>query len=313
MSDRGWSLTRAVFLALGAIVLSPLSPLVLVAVSVALVLLAFRPRDLKAGLVAILLLVVAFGAPDRARDSLWFVERGWALLAGGAFVAATLWRGGDEPLTARALLGVAGAFIGAAAASLLRPDLPLRVERAVSAEMERAATAAYQMVGGLGGGIAPELEWALFDWAEFQASVFPALLALATLAALAVGWYVVRRLSGASRALPPLREFRFNDHLVWLLIAGIVLLVLPWGGIWSRAGENAVFFMGGMYLLRGVGIFAWVAAATLSSTWSVALVTVAALVLYPLAAGAALLLGLCDTWLDIRGRLGLSSASAPRG
>lgn len=308
MSDRGWSLTRAVLLALAAVVLSPLSPLVLVAVTASVLLLAFRPSDLRAGIVAVLLLVLAFSGSAEARDSLWFVERGWALLAGGAFVAATLWRGGEESLTFRGLLAVTGGLLGSAAASLVQPELPLRVEHAVSVEMERAATSAYQVVGSLGGGMSPELEWAMFDWVEFQASVYPAMLALATLAALAVGWYVVRRLAGASRALPPFTEFRFNDHLVWILVAGLVLLVLPWGGAWSRAGENAVLFMGGMYLLRGAGVLAWIAAASLSSVWSLGLWAAVALLLYPLAAGTAVLVGLCDTWVDIRERIRPSSA-----
>lgn len=303
MSERGWSLGRAVLLAMAAVVLSPVNPLVLVAVPVAVLLLAFRPSDLRAGGIAVLLLVVAFMGPAEGRNSLWYVERGWALVAGGCFVAATLWAGVRSPIVGRGLLGVAGGLAGLSAVALFRPSFPAQLDHWVGGEFERAAAGAYQLVGSLGGGAMDRsLEWALFDWVDLQVALYPALLALATLAALGVGWYVVRRLSGASEALPPLREFRFNDHLVWLLIAGIVLLLVPWGGLWSRAGENAVVFMGGIYLLRGLGIILWIGAATVSSAWSAALWALAGLLLYPLAAGAALILGLCDTWWDIRER-----------
>src|SRR5690606_31204108 len=58
---------------------------------------------------------------------------------------------------------------------------------------------------------------------EVQAQVFPALLALQTLAALALASWTVRRIrrsdSQAFR-LGRLRDFRFNDNLIWLLILG---------------------------------------------------------------------------------------------
>lgn len=308
MSERGWALARAVLLALAAVVLSPVSPLVLVTVPLALLLLAFRPDDLRAGGAAILILVLAFLGPADGRDSLWYVERGWALLAGGGFVAATLLAGGRSSLVGRGILGVAGGLVGVGAVTLFRPEFPGRIDAWIGGELERAATEAYQLVGSLGGGgLEQDLGWALFDWVEFQVEVYPALLALATVASLGVGWYVVRRLAGASDALPPLRDFRFNDQMVWVLIGGLVLLLVPWGGLWSRAGENAVLFMGGIYLLRGLAVMLWIAAATVSSAWAGALWAAAGLLLYPLAAGAALVLGLCDTWLDIRGRFRTSS------
>ncbi|MGW8283185.1 MAG: hypothetical protein ACWGON_07790, partial [Gemmatimonadota bacterium] len=70
-----------------------------------------------------------------------------------------------------------------------------------------------------------------------------------------------------------------------------------------RIGENATLFMGALYLVRGVAILLWVGAATVTSVWSGVFLGLAALLLYPLVLGAALVLGLSDTWFDLRARL----------
>src|SRR5690606_25169464 len=100
-----------------------------------------------------------------------------------------------------------------------------------------------------------EMSDALFRAVELQALVFPALLALASVAALAVAWWGYRRMSGGGpRPLAPLREFRFHDGLVWLLVIGIALLVLPVDGIADRAGSNLLTFMAALYALRGLAV-----------------------------------------------------------
>ncbi len=126
---------------------------------------------------------------------------------------------------------------------------------------------------------------------------------MASLAALGVSGYVLGRLSSGYGGLGPLREFRFADQLVWLLVGGLLLLVLPLGSAAFRVGENAAVFMGLLYLLRGLAIMIWVGAAVLTCAWSGWLLALAGLLLYPVVAGTALVLGLSDTWLDLRGRL----------
>lgn len=302
MTERGWALFRAVLLAVVAVVLSPVSPVVLVTIPLALVLLAFRPGDVRALVLAGVVLLLAFAGWGQERTAIWYVERGWALAVGGGFVAATLLLG-TRRIMGRGMAAVGAGLATVAVASLIRPSLPSEVDHHVASELRRWASAAYQIVNSLSaGGLRDELGWAIFDWVGFQVAVYPALLALSTLAALAVGWYVVRRFSGSEVALPPLREFRFNDHLVWILILGLVVLLLPWDGGASRAGENAVLFMGGIYLLRGLAVLVWIGGALAGTVWSAALLVVVGLLLYPLAAGAALVLGLCDTWFDLRNR-----------
>ena len=57
------------------------------------------------------------------------------------------------------------------------------------------------------------------------ASLLPALLALESLAALALGWAAYRRLSPVQIGPPlsPLIDFTFNDQLVWGLAVGATL------------------------------------------------------------------------------------------
>src|SRR5690606_13041868 len=144
--------------------------------------------------------------------------------------------------------------------------------------------------------------------AELQWRLFPAVLGLQSLAALALAsWGVARarRREALPFRLRPLREFRFNDQLVWVVIAGLLLVVLPLGAVATRIGVNALFFMGALYALRGLGVFFFLAG-TAPSIGLVVLGVLAAIVLNRVVLTAALLVGLGDTWLDIRGRAKLA-------
>ena len=306
MTSRGWAMLRASWLILAVVLLSPISPLVLVGVPLALLLLSFCNRELMALVVAAVILATVFtGMPDASR-ALWIAERGWALLLGGAFVLATLARPRDRVIS-RSLYALGAVFAVIALHSLFQPDLVSELDWWVAGELRDAAGRAYDVFSALSA--SGESAWAerfgatVFQWAEVQVAVYPAFLALASVAALEVGWFVVSRFWGTRASLGPLKEFRFADQLVWVLIAGLALLVLPIGGLAGRLGENAMLFMGGLYLVRGIAVMAWVAAATITSTWVAAMWAICALLLYPMVAGAALAIGLSDTWLDLRARL----------
>jgi hypothetical protein len=151
-----------------------------------------------------------------------------------------------------------------------------------------------------------QLSTAAQEMATLQWTLFPALVALQSLAALALASWVVARLrrgEGSPFALRPLREFRFNDQLVWILIAGLVVVLLPLGAIATRAGWNALLFMAGLYALRGLGIFVFLAGAP--SAFGVLFGAIALLFLYPLVVTTAVVVGLMDTWLDLRARASL--------
>lgn len=299
MSSRGWGIARAVALALAVALLSPVSPIVLVCVPLAVLLLAFHGRSPMVAAGASLILVAVFWGIGEARSPLWFAERAWALLLAGGFVLAALLAPRRGTLVRSiAALGVAFGSVGIFA--LLRPDALNEVDWWIGSQLSRAAHVAYEWFG------APRIE-ALGDTmrsvVRVQMILYPALLALASLAALGVASYAVTRLRGATEGLAPLREFRFSDHLVWVLVAGLVLFLLPAGELAARVGENAMVFMVGLYLVRGIAVLVWLGAALVTSAWAAVLWTALAILLYPVAVGAALLIGLSDTWLDLRARL----------
>jgi hypothetical protein len=102
-------------------------------------------------------------------------------------------------------------------------------------------------------------------------------------------------------ALAPLREFRFNDQLVWGLIVGITALLLPTLEGVRGPGLNLLVFFGALYALRGLGVLAWF----LTPRRPVTGVLVGLALVLLLRDGAAFALGLVgvgDTWLDWRGR-----------
>ncbi|MFW6200933.1 MAG: DUF2232 domain-containing protein, partial [Gemmatimonadota bacterium] len=134
---------------------------------------------------------------------------------------------------------------------------------------------------------------------EAQGAVFPALLGLASLAALGVAWWLWVRLGRAERSgLLPVKEFRFNDQLVWLFVLGLALVLLGSSGPWDRLGTNTVVFMGALYALRGAGVLFFLNGG-ISLAGSL-LLALAFVFVAPVMLGGAMVVGLGDTWLDLR-------------
>jgi hypothetical protein len=308
VSDHRWTLLRAIVLSVGVVLLSPVSPLILVCVPLAVLLLAYEARNPVALAVAVVIVGLAFRGAANPTSPVWYWERAWALLVAGGFVLAGL-LSRQSSLVRRSVVAVAIAFAVVAVVGALRPALLAEVDWWIGAQFDRAALAVYQWFQ-LGGDAALTITDAIRGVAEIQTLIYPALLGLASLCALGVAWYVVRRLGGVEGALGPFREFRFSDQLAWLLILGLALFVLPAGQLATRLGENVVAFMGGLYLVRGTAVLIWLGAAVVTSGWSIALWAVAAILLYPVALGAALVMGLSDTWLDLRNRLGVDGGES---
>ncbi|WP_420636544.1 DUF2232 domain-containing protein [Candidatus Palauibacter sp.] len=279
---------------------SPLGLMAIVGVPTAVAILAFEPPQTGTAVLALLLLAGAAAGFGEATP-LWYIERGWAvLLAGGFAISTTLAPG--RPILDRSLMGVAiaGGTVGAMGA--LRPDLPAALDRHVSGQFDRVlAMYDSRAFGG------PVVDAAVRQFVGLWEAVYPAMLVLASVSALALCVYLLGRIRGEEAALPPLRHFRFSTHLVWVLILGLALLVLPAGDWAHRAGGNVVTVMGGLYLLRGAAVLVWVGAAVISSGWVIAVWAIAALALYPVTIGTALVVGVSDTWLDLRSRLGVET------
>ncbi len=305
MAERGWTLTRAALLVAATVLLSPISPVWLVFVPLALLLLAFRTEDWMSVAIAAVILGLGF-AGSRPGGMEWYVPRAWSLIAGGAFVAVTAARG-RTGLVGRTLGAVGLALMVVLAIGAIRPGVLQAVDWWMAAEIRQAALAAGDILQQFRGNADPDLsrqlDAAVQKWVGLQQDVYPAMLSLATLAGLGLSWFGLERLSGSVRSPGAVRDFRFSDQLIWLLIGGLMLLVLPLGGFAFRLGENATLFMGGLYLLRGTAILMWIGAAVATSVWTAVLLTLAALFLYPFVLGTALILGVTDTWLDLRARL----------
>jgi len=303
VSARGWSLVRALALGVAVVALSPVSPLVLVLVPLAVELLAQRRRSAWGVILAVLILAMVFGGIVRGRqEPMWYLERGWALLVGGGFAVAGTGRRGRDLVT-RGLAAMAGALVVMGLTGLVWHGFFARVDWRMGQELTRAAGLASTWLSGGQGPMARELGSAIDRMLGWEVRLYPSFLALASLCALGVGSYVVTRLGGREEALGPVREFRFSDHLVWLVVGGLVLFLAPLGDVASRVGENLLVLMSGLYLLRGTGVLLWVAGAVVTSGWMALAWAAVALLLYPLAFTAALVLGLGDTWLDLRRRL----------
>ncbi|MDE2721446.1 DUF2232 domain-containing protein [Candidatus Palauibacter polyketidifaciens] len=282
---------------------SPLGLMAIVGVPTAVAILTFEPPQSGSAALALLLLAGA-GLGFQEAGPPWFIERGWAVLLAGGFAFGTA-LGPDRPVFDRSLAAVAIAGATVAALAVLRPGLPADLDWQITAQFSRAlAVVDFNAWGGR------PVEATVRGIVSAWEAVYPALLALASISALGVAAYILGRIRGERRPLPPLREFRFGDHLVWVLVLGLALLVLPAGAWAERTGGNMVTVMGGLYLLRGLAVLVWLGASVLSSGWAIGAWVLAALVLYPVTAGAALVMGISDTWLDLRSRPGMKTDGA---
>lgn len=257
-------------------------------------------RRTSVAIVAGLSVVLVMGGG--MRDGLWYVERAWTFVVAGCFVGLTLRRPAAS-FTRRALaaLGVSAAFMGGMLA--LRSGAWEALDWAVT---DRMVAGVSMLLDGLrvirgGEALSPALVTAFYETVEAQALVFPAMTGIATMAGLAVAWWLYQRLTtGDDQAVGPLREFRFNDHLVWLFIGGLVLLVLRWGDSLARVGSNAVVFMGALYALRGAAVVMFISGGL--SLVGYVLLGFGLLFVSPVVLGGAMIIGIGDTWLDIRAK-----------
>lgn len=268
----------------------------MVGVPTAVAILAFEPPQTTTAFLALLLLAGA-AAGFREPTSLWYIERGWAVLLAGGFAVSTA-VAPNRPILDRSLLTVAIAGGTVAGMAALRPELLVGLDWQLADHFER--TFARYDFGRLGGS---PVEAAVRQFGVLWRALYPGLLVLASVSALAVTVYLLGRIRGEASALPPLRRFRFSEYLVWALAAGLVLLVVPAGAWADRAGGNIVMVMAGLYVLRGTAVLWWLGTSAISSGWVIATLGIAALILYPVTMGATLVVGVSDTWLDLRSRL----------
>ena len=256
------------------------------------------------------------------------LERGWSLLLAGSFGLVCLF-GERRPLFARALGALAMAFFLGYAISTMGPVPLTDAKEAVAKELVRRNTESMNKINsqiaqypaewkdltsrlpGLAD-VPGQMQQDLRERARQGLALFPAMLALESLFALALAWSIYHRLSRARIGAPmrPLREFRFNDQLVWGLIVGLTIAFLPTMQSLRGFGRNVLVFFYALYALRGFGVLAWFLApsallATITVGFAVGIVVpgipeqLAGIKLLLL---AIFILGLFDTWADWRRR-----------
>ena len=147
---------------------------------------------------------------------------------------------------------------------------------------------------------------------RFMSVTWPGMLALQTLAGLALAWQLQRRIAapgGAAAASAPLmrfKDFYMGDGWVWGIVAWLGVLILPVSSVLHVAGTNVGLVASTLYVLRGAAIVATFAEAFGISAVALVIVGAAAAALaVPL---VFLLPGLCtlgitDTWYQYRRRL----------
>jgi hypothetical protein len=337
-TERGWG---KLLLALAAFVLIPKIPQISALLPVEQTMVLFVPALAACALVGwwaggraflaiawVAIAVLMSARTSTTPDPFYNLTRGWSLLLAGAFGLVCLFNT-TRPFFARALVALGVTLALALVMSMLGP-----------VTMSQASTIVGNELAHRNGEFLATLDSVIKahpkDWQDLTAKVpqfnqfpaetsktlttisrgglvvFPALLALESLAALALAWATYHRFSRARLGAPlkQLREFRFNDQLVWGLIVGLVIMLLPTLSTLSGVGKNLLVFFGALYALRGLGVLSWfMAPGSLGVTLGVGFVMLAAPVLgvfvalgFVMLGIAALALGLGDTWADWRSR-----------
>jgi hypothetical protein len=323
--EQGW---KRIILALVAFVLVPLVPLLRVVVPVEQSLLLIIPVLASCALIgwwaggrvflalswtalAVWILVTRLpGTP-----SFLALTRGWALLLAAAFGVVSI-MSPRRPFFSRALSATGLSFAVGLALVLFTAKRPATIETTVRNEYSRrvdawlaewdavSRTREWQQLTRDNPGmetLARESSDRLRETPPISARLYPSLLALESLAVLALAWGLYHRVSRTRIGPPlaPLREFRFNDQLVWGLVAGITAVAVPTLAAFRVVGMNLLVFFGALYALRGLGVLTWFFA---PGRLMVTLMIGLAIFMWPLLGVFALGIGLGDTWLDWRRR-----------
>lgn len=292
MSGRGPGWPTVLGLTLVVLTFSVVDPLQLMMVPLAMLLVALPPRRPPLLVFAAVLAVVSLIGPTGAMGS---VERGWALTLGGYFVlAVVVWP--EQTFMLRAMAALAATAVTAGALVALQGGWSELDWVMATHYREMAETMSRNWPGGM-----VDADEVVELAAGLPARLFPAFLAVGSVGALGVSWWGYRRLAQRGRPLGRLTEFRFPDPLVWVLIVGVALLIVPMAGWAPRLGSNLVFFMGALYALRGLAVLVALVVGMVGLKLPVLVVLgIVGVLLYPIVVAGTLLLGVTDTWLDLR-------------
>ena len=267
------------------------------------------------GAVSLALLVVSGNSGSR----LAAVTSAYIVLATAAFVSFMLLR--PRPILQQALRSIVAAGIATAVLiQLLWAPAIFQFDAWGSLGWEATRLASLSMRTIVE--VAPEAYPIYEPMVRFVSLTWPGMLALQTLAGLALAWQLYLRLAppalnAEAEARPPVARFKdfcMGDAWVWGIVAWLGVLILPVSGALHVAGANVGLVAGTLYVLRGAAIVA---------TFAEAFGVSAALLVIAAAAAAALAvpllfvlpglctLGITDTWYQYRRRLAAARGAGP--
>lgn len=239
---------------------------------------------------------------------------GWTLLLAASFGLASLLTPGERFLT-RALtaLGIATVVAFAVAVStpngvssvrsVMKDEFSRRTEETVSVVNTMATSPVWRNAAARNPSLDSMVksnEADLRKIGDRAPRTVPAMIALESLFALALAWVIYHRVatSDLGPQLGALKQFRFNDQLIWGLAVGATIFFLPVFADGKDAGLNLLVFFGALYLLRGVGVLSFMTRSKWAATLLIVMTIFAPLMLGALALGV----GVGDTWMDWRTR-----------
>ena len=171
--------------------------------------------------------------------------------------------------------------------------------------------------------IAPDTFVAYEPTVRFVSLTWPGMLALQTLAGLALAWHLHLRVAPAGSSTPAIavppppgrfKDFRMGDGWVWGIVAWLGVLILPVSNALHMAGTNVGLVASVLYVLRGAAIvvtFAEVFGVSAAALVIVAGVAAALAVPLLFVLPGLCTLGITDTWYQYRRRLAAARGAGP--
>ena len=252
------------------------------------------------GAMSAALLVLTAGTGSR----LAAVTSAYIVLVTAAFVAVALLR--PAPILRQALRSlVAG---GLATAILIQATWGSDAWGALAWEVTRDAGLTMRSIVE----VAPDT-FAIYEpMVRLVSLTWPGMLALQTLAGLALAWQLHLRLAPAAwgedvpAPVTRFKDFRMGDAWVWGIVVWLGVLILPVSSALQVAGTNVGLVAGVLYVLRGAAIvvtfaeaFGVSAVALVIAAGAAAALAVPLLFVLP----GLCTLGITDTWYQYRRRL----------
>jgi hypothetical protein len=282
----------------------------LLAVPLALLLVALPPRRPASMAFGALLLMIAYLRP--AGDSLWWLGRGWALVLGAWFIGVLAIRPGAGFID-RGLVAVVGAATSAGLLIFTNRSGWQQADQTVAQTVRTDALASLAPVWpSVTNEVLESQLRRLAIWlVELYVYVYPAFVAIGSLCALAVAWWLWRRLIVKEpQPLNRLREFRFRAEWFWPFLVAVALVLLPMGGGVTRASVNFATLIGALFVVRGFAVaLGFCIDAGRRGALLGATLTVLSVLLFPLALASMLAVGLGDAWFDLRANPGAVNSS----